>query len=345
MVRDSGGTETVNHQELHDDAIIIDATCPLMESRDHIRWYLEGGMTAAAPTVEGRADADSALKAIAAWLQYISERRDDLVLVKGTGDIASAKATGKLGIILHFQGADPLEGDLNLVNAFKQLGVGMIQLTYNVKNRLGDGCEERTDCGLSRFGLQVIERLNEIGIVVDCAHTGYRTSLDAIAASTKPVVCSHGNARAVWESDRNLPDDLIRSIAGTGGLVGVNGFPAFVGGATRPTLDDFIDHIDYIVNLVGVEHVGIAMDYFPGQAGVAAPAAARRRYDERVSAGTWDVGNYPPPPYHYPQGIETPQGFSNLTVALLKRGYDETEVRAILGLNWMRVFKAVWDSQ
>src|SRR6185312_8173998 len=200
---------------------------------------------------------------LGAWLHLISQR-NDLLLVKKAKDIAAAKSTGRLGLIFHFQGADPVENDLNLVDVYKEIGVGMIQLTYNVKNRVGDGCEERTDAGLSRFGVDLIKRLNDARIVVDCSHTGYRTTLDAIKYSTRPVVFSHANPRMVHGSPRNIVDDQIKAVADTGGLVGMNGFPAFVAKRRKPTLDDFIDHMDYCVDIIGVDHVALGIDYYEG---------------------------------------------------------------------------------
>jgi membrane dipeptidase len=188
----------------------------------------------------------------------------------------------------------------------------------------------------------VIAELNRLGIVVDCSHTGYQTTMDAIEASAKPVIVSHGNVKAVCDSVRNLRDDQIKAIAAKGGVIGMNGFPAFVAKKTRPTLDDLIDHVDYIEKLVGVKHVSVGIDYYEGQAGVADDTMAKTAYDHVVRAGIWNPRDYPPPPWYYPQGIEMPDKLPNLTEALLRRGYSEQDVRGILGLNLIRVFKEVW---
>ena len=194
--------------DLHNEAIVIDAVCPLLMNKKYIEWYKEGGATAIAPTVASGENAGEALRAVGGWLRFV-RNRDDLLLVRQAGDIERAKQAGKLGIFLHFQGTDPLENDIDLVDAFKAAGVGMLQLTYNVKNRVGDGASERTDSGLSYFGLEFVKRCNEVGVIVDCSHTGYRTTMDAIEASTKPVVFSHANAKAVAASPRNIADDQI----------------------------------------------------------------------------------------------------------------------------------------
>ncbi|WP_339948388.1 dipeptidase [uncultured Albimonas sp.] len=330
-------------RQLHDDAILIDAVCPLLSDPALIADYQKGGVTAAAPTVGIMDPAPVALRNIGMWHRLIRER-DDLVLVRSAADVRAAKAAGKTGVILHFQGTGPIEDCLEFVDAFKALGVGVMQLAYNIKNRIGDGCEERTDAGLSRFGLQVIERMNAARMIVDCSHTGYRTSMDAIEHSSRPVIISHANPRAVHDSPRNIPDDLARAIAATGGTVGVVGFPGFVSGEARPTMDAFIDHIAHWVALLGVDHVTLGIDYYLGQSPYVDDATARRMYEARLADNSWSPKAYPPPPHVYPAGIETPAGMPALTEALLARGFAEAEIRKIYGENLLRVYETVWGA-
>lgn len=336
-------SSAADYERIHREAIVIDATCPLLNEPDYIDWWIEGGTTAGAPTVGGFDGPDVTLKNLARW-RRLTAHDPRLRLVTSAADIKAAKQAGQLGIIFHFQNTTPIADDLNLVEIYKQLGVGMIQLAYNEKNRVGDGCEERTDCGLSNFGMQLIKRLNEAKIVVDCTHTGYRTTMEAIEQSTAPVVFSHSNVKALKDSRRNITDDQIKAAAATGGLIGMVGFPAFVSDAPHPTLDELINHMDYVVDLVGIDHVGLAFDYFLGQAGVADQATADKIYQGALASGQWQAGSYPPPPYHYPQGIDTPRTFPNLTRRLLERGYNEEDTRKILGGNWLRVFRAVWGA-
>jgi membrane dipeptidase len=328
-------------KSLHNKSIIIDAVCPLVsDDPDYIDWYLQGGVTAIAPTVASTEGARTALARLAAWHRLLRER-DDLILVRQSNDIELAKHSGRLGIYLHFQGTDPIENDLDLIDLYKSLGVGVVQLAYNVKNRVGDGCEERTDAGLSHFGIKLIERLNRARVIVDCSHTGLRTSLDAIECSTAPVVLSHSNARSVHPSARNASNSLIDAIAHSGGVIGVVGFPAMVAETTVPSLDQFVAHIDAIVQQVGVNCVGLGIDYYRWQAGIASDEEARVDYEKLKRTGVWGAA-YPPPPHRYPAGIETPRTLPNLTLRLLERGYSESDVRKILGGNWLRVMQSVW---
>jgi membrane dipeptidase len=170
-------------------------------------------------------------------------------------------------------------------------------------------------------------------MIVDVTHTGTRSALEAVEASTAPVVASHSNVLALRSNSRNLPDELIEAIAASGGVIGINGYPSFVAHSDRPTLDQFIDHIAYIDDLVGSGHVGLGLDYYDG---------TQADYDRFVSSGKWNPANYGPPPYHYPAGLERPNGFPRLTERLLERGFDEEAVRGILGENWLRVYGQVW---
>ena len=331
----------VDYRDLHADSIVIDAVCPLvMDDYRYLEWYRDGGETALSPTVGGWEGARPALDRLASWHSEV-RAREDLVIIRNSGELEDLKGTGKLGVFFHLQGADPIEDNLDLVSLYKSLGVGVVQLTYNVKNRVGDGCEERSDGGLSTFGIKLIAKLNDARIVVDCSHTGKRTSLEAIEASASPVVLSHSNVNYVHPSPRNVDNELIDAISANGGVIGIAGFPAMISSSIKPSLDQFLAHVDAIVDRSGIDHVGLGIDYYWGQSGVASDADAIRSYETAVQAGRWSAA-YPPPPHHYPDGIETPRNLPRLTDALLQRGYSPADVRKILGGNWLRVFKTVW---
>ena len=334
----------MNAEELHNDAIIIDATCPLARMPDYVDWWREGGVTAIAPTVTGMTgNARTGFAMVGGWWCYVRER-EDTILVLTAKDIEMAKREGKLGLILHCQGTAIIEDELDLLDAYQAAGLRIVQLCYNRKNLVGDGAGERTDSGLSHFGLRLVERLNALRMIVDCSHTGHRTSMDAVKASSAPVIISHANARAVHENARNIKDELIKAIAASGGVVGTVGFPSFLTRDDQPTLDQFIDDIAYKADLVGVDHAGLGIDYYEGQHPVEDDQTAKARYDQRIAAGYWRASEYPPPPYKYPSGIETPRTLPRLTERLLERGFSEEDTRKVLGLNWMRVYRSVWGA-
>jgi membrane dipeptidase len=324
--------------DLHGSAIVVDHACPLLVPGDdaYITKTRAGGTTLAMATVASNVDFRGAINAISPWLVRF-QRDDSLLHVTCVDDIYRAKKEGKLGVGFHFQNSRPVENDLGLLIVLHRLGLRVMQLTYNEKNQVGDGCTERTDSGLSKFGLRMVEEMNRLGIVVDCSHVGYRTSMDAIEASKTPVVFSHSNAYGVFPSKRNIKDDQIKALAKSGGVIGMNGFPGFVSKdsfvdkSRGPSLEQLLDHVDYMAKLVGTDHIGVGLDYSVGT------PEGYRRYG-------YEPDTYPEPPWHYPSGLDDVSKLPNLTKGLQTRGYTDADVRKILGENFIRVFKAVWKS-
>ncbi|MEX4004866.1 dipeptidase [Paraburkholderia sp. EG285A] len=330
--------------DLYNDAIVIDACSPLMVfNKEYVGYYSRGGVTAVAPTVTAfGGNASEQVKMLGEWLKFVRQN-PKVLLVKSMEDIRRAKREERLGLIFHFQGTDSLEANLDLLDAYYALGVRMIQLTYNVKNRVGDGCTERTDSGLSEFGIKVVQRMNELGIAVDCSHTGHRTTLEAMEVSSRPVVFSHANAKALFDNKRNITDEQIKALAATRGVIGVNVVPYYMVNTIRPTMDHVLDHIEYIANLVGVDHVGIGFDYFGGQQPFISEEEATRLWQTGVDKGKYTPEVTPAPTQLYPEGLDTPEYMPNLVPAMLKRGFSQEDVRKILGGNWMRVFAEIWQ--
>ncbi len=320
-------------------SIVIDATAPiLVNDQDWPKW-LEGGVTCAFATLtisRSGANMPGVITSIGGWLAKIRANSNRMLLATTVADIERAKGEEKLAVVFHFQNGAPIEYDLNLLEVYHRLGVRAIQLTYNVKNQLGDGCLERTNAGLSDLGVAAIKEMNRLGILVDLSHTGEQTTLDAMEVSQKPAAFTHANAKAVCNHPRNLSDRQMRKLADVGGVMGLNGFPAFVReGKTAPTLDDLIDHLDYITKTIGIDHVSLGIDYFH---------APKGDYERRLATGEWKPGEYPPPPWNYPKGIDDPSRLPALAPALARRGYSDEDITKVLGGNLMRVLKTVWGS-
>ncbi len=332
-----------DYLDIHNEQIIIDGTCPLGQDEEHIFKWKQGGVTVMTPTVAVNHNLQETIYNIAIWHNRFRKYQSKLMHIQTVDDIYKAKKENKLGILFHFQNSLPIERDINLLSIYHKLGVRMIQLSYNQKNHVGDGCNERTDSGLSDFGVQAIKEMNRLGIVVDVSHTGYQTSMDAIEVSEKPVIVSHGNVYNICPVARNLKDELITAIAENGGVIGINGFPSFVSTKKdHPTIDDYIDHIDYIVKLAGVEHVAISVDFFHGMSSLISDSEAIKFYEQRLTDGKWKKETYQTPPWHYPEGLSLPEEFPNLTKRLLERGYSRQDINLIMGENFIRVFKNVW---
>lgn len=315
------------------DRGFLDAAAPFVQPREVERWLpaLAAGKTSTVlTTVASIQDSSYTLGIFAEWLELERSGRLPIALTRSVEEVERAIEAEKLAIVLHFQGAAPIEEDLNLLDAYYALGLRVVQLTYNFANRLGDGCLERRDAGLTQFGRNAIERMNELGIVVDVAHVGRRTSLEAVEASTAPVIVSHANARAVYDSRRNLNDEQIDAIAESGGVIGVCAFPGFVA-AEEPNLEHLLDHIDYLVERVGDEHVGYGFDF----ADEDEADYVYYRYEDDT---------YPHPPWTYPPGIAGFADIANVADGMRKRGYSEEQVGRIGGGNFLRVFGEIWKA-
>jgi len=334
-------------RSIYEKAIVVDMTCPAAVMENILRDYRKGGFTVIAVTagygmrMKKYGPMEHTLRSLGMWLERI-RASEDFVLVTSVEDIHRAKREGKLGILFHFQGTRPLEGDLNSLEAYYRMGLRVLQLCYNVKDLAGCGCTVMDDTGLTDFGRAVVAEANRLGVVVDCAHTGTKTTMDAIEASTAPVIISHGNAKAVHPNDRNLSDELIQAIANKGGVVGLNGYPCFVSKSPRPTLDEFIDHIEHVARVAGIDHVGIGNDYFEYQDGYCDLRTARMVYRYLLFTRAWNSKNYAPPPWYYPHDIEHPDSFGNLAAGLLRRGFSPEGIEKILGGNILRVYQQVW---
>jgi membrane dipeptidase len=314
--------------------ICLDAAAPLITPRritGRLAELRAGGVDAVLATVSSIEDARYTVAALGAWLAKATEADSGFRLATSAAAVREAKASDEVAIVLHLQGGSPIEADLNLVDVYHVLGVRVVQLTYNTRNLIGDGCLESVDGGLSDFGRRVVGRLATLGVVIDVSHVGVRTSLEAIDAASGPVVATHANARVVCDTPRNLTDEQITRLADSGGVIGLCAFPAFVTTAERPTINHLVDHAVYIAELVGARHVGIGLDF-------------AEETDEAYDYYGYDPRWYPRPPWVYPEGIRGFAQFKDLRLALERRGFAAAEIAGVLGGNFVRVFENVWGA-
>jgi membrane dipeptidase len=322
-------------RKLHDEAIVIDCLEISNWSENVFQNMRRGGLTAVNCTISILENFRQTISNFAWWQQAFYKYSDMIIPVKTVSDIQKAKSSGKTGIIFGFQNTSAIEDDLNLLSIFHELGVRVIQLTYMEANLVGQGCLERIDSGLTHFGIEIVEEMNRLGILIDLSHVGYRTTMDAIEFSKKPVAFTHANPKSLCDHPRNKPDDAIKALVRKGGIIGANVFPAFLPAGNNSTIKEFLDVIDYLVEMVGIDHVAIGTDFTEAQP---------KEFFDWILTGKSKKGpalklNHP---LKNPDGIQGAADFPNLTGALLTRGYAESDIKKILGGNILRVFTDVW---
>jgi membrane dipeptidase len=269
------------------------------------------------------------VEALAGYRQFVASHSETYLQVRGVEDIRRARTERKLAIGFDIEGMVALNEDINMVSFYYDLGVRQMLPAYNLNNAAGGGCHDK-DIGLTQFGRAVIEEMNRVGMLVDCSHTAYRSTLDAMEVSTQPVVFSHSNARNLKDHERNILDEQAKAAAATGGLVGVTGVGLFLDEAGA-TVSSLVRHIDYWADLIGIDRIIIGLDY----------ALAQPELDaiflDRVDF--W-------PPSQYPAGADIgylePECFPQVVDALLERGYTDDQVRGVMGENYLRVVAKVW---
>ncbi|WP_407657219.1 dipeptidase [Litorivicinus lipolyticus] len=318
---------------VHDDAIVIDGLVIAKWDRELFEDMRKGGLTAASCTVSVWEGFQDTVNNIGAMNRLIDDNSDLVLKVRSTADIAAAKANGKTGVMMSFQNAHAFEDQLSYVQAFKDLGVGIVQMCYNTQNLVGTGCYER-DGGLSGFGHEVVAEMNRVGVLCDLSHVGPKTSEEVILSSKKPVTYSHCLPNGLKEHPRNKGDDELKFIADHGGFVGVTMFTPFMKNGINSTIQDYVEAIEYILNIVGEDAIGIGTDFTQGHGHDFFEWLTHDKGYARRLTQFGKIVN--------PRGIQTLGEFPNLTQALLDHGFSEPLTRKIMGENWVRVLKDVW---
>lgn len=321
---------------LHGDMLIWDGHAGIAYERGHDVRELERWLKSGVNFVSVNAAYDVppwnglAIEAISSYRRQIRCRSDHFVLAGSTEDILRAKADSKLAIAFDLEGADALNGDAGMVEVFYELGVRQMLFAYNRNNLAGGGCHDG-DAGLTGFGRALVKEMNRVGMIVDCSHCSFRTSMDVMEVSSAPVVFSHSNARSLCDHERNILDEQIIACASGGGLIGVTGIGLFVG-VNGAVMADLVRHIDHMVQLVGPDHVGIGMDSVLKLEENAHVISSNRSY--------WPIDQYP----ETGTGCLPPEAFPQLTEALLDRGYKDEDVRLIFGENFFRIARETWKA-
>jgi membrane dipeptidase len=276
---------------------------------------------------------------------YVSEREARVLryaelpwlrLVTRAAEIRQAKRDGVISMYANCQPATPAPRDLGAIDRAYAKGLRSFMLTYNRMDHIGVGCTERVDAGLSMFGLEVVQHCNGLGIMVDVSHCGYLTTMDACRHSRKPVNANHTTARGVYSHARSKSNDALRAIADTGGVIGVLSLPALLTNVAEPTIEHMLNHIDYIAELIGWQHVAIGTDW-PMQAPDDVLVATLGAELKSLGFGEQHRVNLT----QRLIGYEDCRDLPNITRGLVKRGYSDEQIPGILGENALRVFAEV----
>lgn len=324
----------------------------------YLAYWRRSGVTAGNNTLYGTGAPDSAWESLIADLgragRMVNAFKGELVQANCADDIVAAHKSGKRAVFYNIQNAEPIGDRFERVDTLWGLGLRSMQLTYNLRTRFGEGCLEKNDGGISRFGEALVQKMNERRMIVDASHASARTAMDAALCSSRPIVASHTAARAISGHARALPDDVLKAIAERGGYAGVVVLPAFLlSSAVDPraeqlgkpagwsTLDTLVDHVQHMIDVMGADHVGIGTDW--GKPYYTALEWTPAMVNESTSGFDW-VGWRPEDrfdPNNQTAGMETWDQWHNITAALLRRGIPEATVVKLIGGNFLRVFREV----
>ena len=332
-----GATETKSRSRDLIDASLVWDNHGCMPLRPHdngflpqLQRYRAAGVDVAFLNIGfGEQGIEEHIRVLAAFRHWLMQHADLYTIIQTADDIVTARASGRLAVAFDIEGGNGIADQPSLIQLYYDLGVRWMLVAYNRNNRMGGGCQD-DDCGLSEFGRTVLDEMARVGMIPCVSHTGYRTAHDVCAYHRMPVILSHSNARAIHDHPRNVPDDLLRAVAATGGVVGVNGIGPFLedGGASTSA---YLRHLDHMVQTIGAAHVGIGLDY----------VFDASELDDLIIANPEAF----PPELGYRPGcfpMVEPERIEAVVEGMIQMGYDDGDISQILGGNFMRVARESW---
>jgi membrane dipeptidase len=302
----------------------------------------ESGVTALKSTLGGAiGNFEDAVNDIAAANQLMEKRADLFLQVRTQTDFDRARKERKLGVIYSFESANMLEDKVERIELFRQLGVRVMQLSYNRRTPFGVGCLDGETDGLTELGRKAVAKMNEIGVALDLSHSNTQTTADGIAASTKPPLITHAGCRAVYMHPRNKEDRELKALAEKGGVVGIYMLPYLTEPPKQPMLDDFMQHLEHALKVCGEDHVGIGSDVPFFRIGETDLEEMKKATEKRKADGIAAPGEDRPT---YIPDLNTPRKIEFIVDALLKRGHKPSAIEKIMGMNFKRVFGEIWTT-
>lgn len=280
------------------------------------------------------------LDSIGKWRDLVRESADLAEIALSADDIRRISGEGRVAVIMGFQNANLFEGRIRFVELFADLGVRVVQLTYNNQNELGGSCYEAEDSGLARFGTEVVREMNRAGILIDCSHVGDRTTLDAIAVSDKPIAVTHANARSLFGHKRNKGDDVLKALRETGGVIGCAAYRNITGDEYCRSIEAWCTMVARTVDIAGIDSVAIGTDRSHNFTTPDYAWMRQGRWTRGVDYGAASAarpGKAPPPEWF--QTLEDIQVIPN---GLRTVGFSQDEVDKITHGNWLRLYEATF---
>lgn len=321
--------------QFHKENIIIDGLNASWFLDDNVLINLHrGGVTAVNATIAAWHSPVETIDMVGQMYQKLDEHAGIAQQVRTVSDIRAAKSSNRVGYILGFQDTAPIADQLHLLRVYHELGIRIVQLTYNVENRVGYGCQAPEDKGLTDFGRLVISEMNRLGMLIDLSHCGPQTTLEAIEASEQPVAITHSNPASQFPHPRNKSDEIIQALADKSGVIGAISFPAMLTNNLPATVDDYLNVIDQLVKMVGIDTVALGPDFMEHM-----PKEIEEAALQSLPPEMQELFRNMPPVERFSSIADMP----NVTRGLLERGYSETDTNKIMGGNWLRLYQHVWD--
>lgn len=306
-------------------------------SREIFEEMRAGGVSAVHATLVYHENTRETLARFGDWNRRFEQHNDLIMPVYEAADIELARETKRVGIFFGAQNCSPIEDDIDMIAVMRRLGLMIMQLTYNNQSLLATGCYESEDNGITRFGRQAIEEMNRVGMIIDMSHSSEKSTLDAIELSNRPVIISHANPASFHPAKRNKSDRVLRAIAESGGLLGFSVYPFHLRNGPDCTLESFCNMVADTADLMGIDHIGIGTDLCQGQPQSVLDWMRNGRWSKQMDFGEGNKNNagWPRPLTWFKDNRDFPA----IIEGLRQKGFSETEVEKVMGLNWLNQLK------